>query len=358
MFLSNPSRNKRPRARRMPRPTTRRETTKTSKPPMRTTRFNVTKRDGTVQLFSRPKLAQSIVRAGATKTQANQISRTVATQLSTQPKVTTQQVSNLTNQQLARINTTAAQQYITYKATSEKLALTAQTQTKTTKSKKDKKETEEQSTNPFQESTWSNGPVYFAGTSIGQVQGIGEKVYMRGNLPELTKVYNASIWCICDQTDDDNNKDELSVVIKADMVDTNLGHDFEINKGQERGVGGYDFKKLLTIALLEKDPKDGSWFAKPLNFIHNSLDELHNLLNMGLNKLDCMQEILDDLSPGYIFGYTAEQLQKKNYKPLGATYIHFSEAELASKTYQYKTINGERARYRIKYRIEERIQSS
>jgi transcriptional regulator NrdR family protein len=92
-----------------------------------TPNFNVIKRDGTVQPFSRPKLSNSIVRAGATRTQANQISRTVANQLSTQPKVTTQQVSNLTTQQLININTTAAQQYATYqKPTSEELVLAAQ----------------------------------------------------------------------------------------------------------------------------------------------------------------------------------------------------------------------------------------
>jgi hypothetical protein len=168
----------------------------------------------------------------------------------------------------------------------------------------------------------------------------------------MTKSYKAHVWAICDQTDDDNNTDELSVVIKSDMGGKNLGHDFYINKGQERGVGSYDFDEVLTIALLEKDPKKNSWLSKPLNFIADQTNKLHNLATFGLDKLGVPKSMTP--SPGIIFEYTATEMQKKNLKPLGATYIHLSDAARASRTYQYKTVNtsGTPARYRIKYRID------
>ena len=120
--MSKPTDRKK-RIRRVARPTSGRETTKTGSRTIRrasTTRTpirtNIVKRDGSVQRFSRTKLTSSITKAGATHQQANLVTDRVTRRLAPKDTVTTKTLSSMTARSLSKVSTTAAKSYTAYRA--------------------------------------------------------------------------------------------------------------------------------------------------------------------------------------------------------------------------------------------------
>lgn len=77
--------------------------------------ISVIKRDGQTQSFSRNKLTSSMIKAGASKTEAKLVSSRVFNRAAPLGTVSSKQLSSMTAQSLSRVNTTASRNYTTYR---------------------------------------------------------------------------------------------------------------------------------------------------------------------------------------------------------------------------------------------------